>query len=142
MFWKILCWKCQILSSLIENLLSTVKNRSVVPHPTTGYLDSRCYPELRSYLRHTEWQVGISLTFFFHFIYFLDFKFSDKIAAIVIIGIHCGQNNTSFLSRSYKFNKNIQKSCLLNCLFKGALERIICILSLINCKPAWFFVRN
>jgi hypothetical protein len=44
-------------------------------HPTTGYLDNRCYRELRSYLRHTEWQVGISLTFFFHFINFLDFKF-------------------------------------------------------------------
>ena len=44
-------------------------------HPTTGYLDNRCYRELRSYLRHTEWQVGISLTFFFHFIYFLDYKF-------------------------------------------------------------------
>jgi hypothetical protein len=23
-------------------------------HPTTGYLDNRCYRELRSYLRHTE----------------------------------------------------------------------------------------
>ena len=40
------------------------------PHPTTGYLDNICYRELISYLRHTEWQVGISLTFFFHFIYF------------------------------------------------------------------------
>jgi hypothetical protein len=28
-------------------------------HPTTGYLDNRCYRELRSYLRHTEWQVGM-----------------------------------------------------------------------------------
>ena len=46
-----------------------------IPHPTTGYLDNRCYRELRSYLRHTELQVGISLTIFFHFIYFLDFKF-------------------------------------------------------------------
>jgi hypothetical protein len=55
-------------------------------------------------------------------IFLLNLTVSDKIAAIVIIGIHCGQNNTSFLSRSYKFNKNIQKSCLLNCLFKGALS--------------------
>ena len=47
--------------------------------PYNGYLDSRCYPELRSYLRHTEWQVGISLTFFFHFIYFLDFKFMSDL---------------------------------------------------------------
>ena len=30
-----------------------------------------------TYLRHTEWQVGISLTFFFHFICFLDFKFKS-----------------------------------------------------------------
>jgi hypothetical protein len=45
-------------------------NDNDITHPTTGYLDSRCYPELRSYLRHTEWQVGISLAFFFHFIYF------------------------------------------------------------------------
>jgi hypothetical protein len=44
-----------------------------IPHPTTGYR------ELRSYLRHTEWQVGISLTFFFHFIYFLDFKFMSDL---------------------------------------------------------------
>jgi hypothetical protein len=43
---------------------------STYTHPTTGYLDNRSYRELRSYLRHTEWQVGISLTFFFHFIYF------------------------------------------------------------------------
>ena len=28
---------------------------------------------------HTEWQVGISLTFFFHFIYFLDFKFMSDL---------------------------------------------------------------
>jgi hypothetical protein len=48
-------------------------------HPTTGYLDNRCYRELRSYLRHTEWQVGISMTFFFHFIYFLDFKFMSDL---------------------------------------------------------------
>ena len=48
-------------------------------HPTTGYLDNRCYRELRSYLRHTEWQVGISLTFFFHFIYFLDSKFMSDL---------------------------------------------------------------
>ena len=44
------------------------------PHPTTGYLDNRCYRELRSYLRHTEWQLGISLTFFFHFIYFWNYR--------------------------------------------------------------------
>ena len=48
-------------------------------HPTTDYLDNRCYRELRSYLRHTEWQVGISLTFFFHFIYFLDFIFMSDL---------------------------------------------------------------
>jgi hypothetical protein len=48
-------------------------------HPTTGYLDNRCYRELRSYLRDTEWQVGISLTFFFHFIHFLDFKFMSDL---------------------------------------------------------------
>ena len=48
-------------------------------HPTTGYLDNRCYRELRSYLRHTEWQVGISLTFFFHFIYSLDFIFMSDL---------------------------------------------------------------
>ena len=48
-------------------------------HATTGYLDNRCYRELRSYLRHTEWQVGISLTFFFHFIYFLAFKFMSDL---------------------------------------------------------------
>ena len=41
--------------------------------------DSRCYRELRSYLRHTEWQVGISLTFFFHLIYFLDSKFMSDL---------------------------------------------------------------
>ena len=51
------------------------ESQITTPHPTTGYLDNRCYRELRSYLRHTEWQVGIPLTFFFHFIYFLDFKF-------------------------------------------------------------------
>ena len=45
------------------------------PYNPTSYLDNRCYRELRSYLRHTEWQVRISLTFFLHFIYFLDFKF-------------------------------------------------------------------
>jgi hypothetical protein len=26
---------------------------STISHPTTGYLDNRCYRELRSYLRHT-----------------------------------------------------------------------------------------
>jgi hypothetical protein len=50
-----------------------------ITHPTSGYLDNRCYRELRSYLRHTEWQVEISLTFFFHFIYFLDFKFMSDL---------------------------------------------------------------
>jgi hypothetical protein len=29
MFWKILCWKCQILSSLIENLLN-IKTYTVI----------------------------------------------------------------------------------------------------------------
>ena len=50
-------------------------------HPAAGYLDNRCYRELRSYLhvRHTEWQVGISLTFFFHFIYFMDIKFMSDL---------------------------------------------------------------
>ena len=48
-------------------------------HPTTDYLDNRCYRELRSYLCHMEWQVGISLMFFFHFIYFLDFKFMSNL---------------------------------------------------------------
>ena len=50
-----------------------------ISHPTIGYLDNRCYRELGSYLRHTEWQVGISLTFFFHFIYFLDCKFMSEL---------------------------------------------------------------
>jgi hypothetical protein len=29
MFWRILCWKCQILSSLIENLLN-IKTYTVI----------------------------------------------------------------------------------------------------------------
>ena len=29
-------------------------NMSMFTDPTTGYLDNRCYRELRSYLRHTE----------------------------------------------------------------------------------------
>jgi hypothetical protein len=55
------------------------RERGYKSHPATGYLDNRCYRELGSYLRHTEWQVGISLTFFFHFIYFLDFKFMSDL---------------------------------------------------------------
>jgi hypothetical protein len=55
--------------------LFKIRFHKAFTHPTTGYLNNRCYRELRSYLRHTEWQVGISLTFSFHFIYFLDFKF-------------------------------------------------------------------
>ena len=26
----------------------------IISHPTTGYLDNRCYRELRSYLSHTK----------------------------------------------------------------------------------------
>jgi hypothetical protein len=26
----------------------------IISHPTTGYLENRCYRELRSYLSHTE----------------------------------------------------------------------------------------
>ena len=69
-----LIWTNEILSIL--SIYSFLVRAS---HPTTGYLDNRCYRELRSYLRHTEWQVGISLTFFFHFIYFLDFKFMSDL---------------------------------------------------------------
>ena len=69
---KSLCFKSQNVPTGVSDCHNII---STVTHPTTGYLDSRCYPELRSYLRHTEWQVGISLTFFFHFIYFLDFEF-------------------------------------------------------------------
>ena len=58
----------------IKGNLASKHTFIALPHPTTGYLDNRCYRELRSYLRHTEWQVGIFLTFFFHSIYFLDFK--------------------------------------------------------------------
>jgi hypothetical protein len=42
----------------------------VMAHPTTGYLDNRCYRELRSYLRH-----GMTgRNFFDVFLFFLDFK--------------------------------------------------------------------
>ena len=41
------------------NLLMVILDTGILigrynSHPTTGYLDSRCYRELRSYLRHTE----------------------------------------------------------------------------------------
>jgi hypothetical protein len=37
MFWRILCWKCQILSSLIENLLN-IKTYTVIFGMQISYL--------------------------------------------------------------------------------------------------------
>jgi hypothetical protein len=63
---------------LIHNRLSgqQILSRTQIISTSHGMTGSR---ELRSYLRHTEWQVGISLTFFFHFIYFLDFRFMSDL---------------------------------------------------------------
>jgi hypothetical protein len=67
------------IEAIFKSKSHSLKLFGTKSHPTTGYLDNRYYRELRSYLRHTEWQVGISLTFFFHFIYFLDFKFMSDL---------------------------------------------------------------
>jgi hypothetical protein len=46
-----ICEKCS--SNQTEDELHFIIN-CPLSHPTTGYLDNRCYRELRSYLRHTE----------------------------------------------------------------------------------------
>ena len=77
-FFYLLCSQFrQKASSWINKTLLLIKQQK--SHPITGYLDNRCYRELRPYLCHMEWQVAISLTFFFHFIYFLDFKFMSDL---------------------------------------------------------------
>jgi hypothetical protein len=63
------CTQVLVFDSWFLYLIITVF--VVMAHPTTGYLDNRCYRELRSYLRH-----GMTgRNFFDVFLYFLDFKF-------------------------------------------------------------------
>jgi hypothetical protein len=102
---------CAFLWNFRENV-NVLKNSLLNPHPTTGYLYNRRYRERKLYPRHTEWQVGISLTYFFHFFYFLDFNFmSDLLHVSTSFNIYNGILSNLYITITISYYNSIWLKC-------------------------------